>query len=255
MTSEANHQIQILQQPPHPARCESLNQQRRERGHHRTERKREKCVAEAYHRFSETGTVEIDGLDWELLNTENRQRLRRMFGMVFQDAALFDSLTIGENIALPMEIRKDIPLSTHAIQQKISSLLSDVGLAGDSQRRTMELSGGMQKRAGIARALAVNPDILLYDEPTAGLDGSTAERISRLMHQVNQNHPEVTSVTVTHDYLCAALVADRILFLDKQTGKLQEFTSEIEKIKERSRVLYAEKVLCSKFYSTLAKSA
>ncbi len=183
------------------------------------------------------GTVEVYEQDWQEITSEECQQLRQKFGMVFQDAALFDGLTIEENIALPLEIH-----AKPGIKEKVESLLKEVKLTQSAYNKPAELSGGMRKRAGIARALAVAPDILLYDEPTTGLDGATAALISDLIHTVNTRHKYVTAITVTHDYLCAAMVADRILYLDKETGRLEEWTEKLNAIKSS----YQNKEECQK---------
>jgi phospholipid/cholesterol/gamma-HCH transport system ATP-binding protein len=178
------------------------------------------------------GMVKILGHDWTSLTEDERLERRRLFGMVFQDATLFDDLTIAENVALPLELRQTRDVTLEQIQQHTMQFLAEVGLDDDPLRTPVELSGGMQKRVGIARALAITPQILLYDEPTAGLDHSTAEQISQIMYALPQQHPPLTSVTVTHDYACAALIADRLLYLDKQTGTLRELTADMQRLRK-----------------------
>jgi len=181
------------------------------------------------------GTVEVLGHHWSGLSDERKQELRKAFGIVFQNAALFDSLTIEENLTLPLTLRKDLRNSPAEARTKALARLREVGLSEvEAQRQPVQISGGMQKRAAIARALAVEPQIIFYDEPTAGLDPQTAERISRLIRQVNDAHPETTSYTITHDYRCAAVVGDRILYLDKKSGTLRQILSA-EELREMKR--------------------
>lgn len=136
--------------------------------------------------------------------------LRRHFGMVFQMAALFDSLTVGENVAFGLEAQgKKDPVE---VRRVVAETLRAVGLTGLEGMDPAELSGGMKKRVGLARAVAMGPEILLYDEPTTGLDPITADAINELILHTQRTY-QVTSVVVTHDMQSAYKVADRIVML------------------------------------------
>jgi phospholipid/cholesterol/gamma-HCH transport system ATP-binding protein len=137
-------------------------------------------------------------------------RVRRQVGMLFQGGALFDSLTVGENIAYPILERESV--SYRKIRARISEKLSMVGLEGIEDLKPSEISGGMQKRVALARAIATEPDVILYDEPTTGLDPSNANRINHLIKHL-QRVLGVTSIVVTHDMESAFTVSDRIALL------------------------------------------
>ena len=135
--------------------------------------------------------------------------------MVLQYSDLFDFLTVGENVAFGL--RQHLHLPEAEIQQRVRELLQDVGLEQDAAKYPSELSGGMKKRVGLARAIAVNPEILLYDEPTAGLDPIRTMSISRLIRKTQQKR-HVTSLLVTHDMESTFVAADRIAMLNE--GKI-----------------------------------
>ncbi len=157
------------------------------------------------------GEVIFDG--HKLANLQGRelvqQRIR--FGFLFQNAALFDSMTIGQNVAFPL--RQHQKLSEQKVQEVVLARLAEVGLpAGVVFKKPAELSGGMRKRAGLARALAMNPELLLYDEPTTGLDPIMSDVINELILSTRRTHL-VTSIVVTHDMRTARKVADRVVML------------------------------------------
>lgn len=141
--------------------------------------------------------------------------LRRRMGMLFQGAALFDSMTVGENIAFPL--RQHRKLSEDEIAARVAEVLSWIELEGIEDKMPAELSGGMQKRVGLARSIVLEPEIVVYDEPTTGLDPLTSDTISELIRRL-QRERHVTSIVVTHDVRCAFLVADRVAMLDE--GKI-----------------------------------
>lgn len=157
------------------------------------------------------GRVLFDGRDLAALSDAELTEQRTRYGFVFQQAALFDSMTIGQNVAFP--VRQHRNLDQQAVRDIVISRLTDVGLSESVLRkRPAELSGGMRKRVGLARALVLNPELVLYDEPTTGLDPIMSAVINDLIIQT-RNRGDVTSVVVTHDMKSALKVADRIVML------------------------------------------
>lgn len=157
----------------------------------------------------DSGSVEVDGRRVEQLDNEGLTALRREIGFVFQSAALFDSLTIEENIRLGLVRQR---LDESEIAARVNRSLAIVGLADVLERHPAELSGGMRKRVGIARAIALQPRYILWDEPTTGLDPVTSATMDLLMRRT-RDELGVTSVVVTHDMRSAFTVADRIAML------------------------------------------
>jgi phospholipid/cholesterol/gamma-HCH transport system ATP-binding protein len=161
------------------------------------------------------GDIWIDQEEITRLNESRLSKVRRKMGFLFQDAALFDSLTLYENLALPL--RRLTDKSPGEVDFVIDRVLGQVGLAGDKCRMPAQLSGGMRKRAGLARALVLEPRILLADEPSSGLDRITASEIDELLLKQKAEHG-TTLIVVTHDVHGARRVADRIAVLNR--GKL-----------------------------------
>lgn len=156
------------------------------------------------------GHVYVDGEDITHFRRKKLFEMRMRFGMVFQGAALFDSLTVGENVGLAL--REHTNMSDEEIADVCDQKLRMVGMEGVSDKRPAELSGGMKKRVGFARAIAMEPECVLYDEPTTGLDPIMADVINNLIIKLN-NELEITSVVVTHDLASAYKVGDRIAML------------------------------------------
>ncbi len=162
-----------------------------------------------------SGTIYVFGRDIFSLSEQDFNEIRRKIGMSFQGSALFNSMTIAENVALPLREFTQLEESTIRIMTRMK--LEQVGLAGCDDLFPSQLSGGMKKRAGVARALAMDPEILLFDEPSAGLDPVIAAGIDNLIVKLKSAF-HMTIVVVTHELASAFLIADRITVLDK--GKL-----------------------------------
>jgi len=170
------------------------------------------------------GRVELFGGDLAEMDEDALTAVRKRFGVLFQSGALFNSMTVGENVALPLREHTDLDPATIDIVVKIK--LELVGLREASERMPAELSGGMKKRAGLARAIALDPEILFYDEPSAGLDPVTSTQIDQLMMDVSRKLG-VASVVVTHEMDSAFRIADRMAMLDSgrmlMIGAREEF--------------------------------
>jgi phospholipid/cholesterol/gamma-HCH transport system ATP-binding protein len=172
----------------------------------------------------DAGEVLIDGDNIELMNERQLLRVRRNFGMVFQGAALFDSMTVAENVAFGL--RRSGHFTEMEIARRVAKALEVVDLPGTENKNPAELSGGMRKRVGLARAIVYEPQIVLYDEPTTGLDPIVSDSIDRLIIRV-RDHLKVTSIVVTHDMRTARRVGNRVLMLHAKKiyagGAPQEF--------------------------------
>ena len=158
----------------------------------------------------DTGEVLIDGENIVPMNERQLLRVRRKFGMVFQGAALFDSMTVAENVAFGL--RRHEHLTEAEIGRRVAGALEMVDLPGTEDKQPAELSGGMRKRVGLARAIIYEPQIVLYDEPTTGLDPIVSDSIDQLILRV-RDRLKVTTVVVTHDMRTARRVGQRVLML------------------------------------------
>jgi phospholipid/cholesterol/gamma-HCH transport system ATP-binding protein len=156
------------------------------------------------------GRVVIDGTDILELKHSQMMRFRRKIGFLFQFGALFDSMTVGENIGF--ELKETLRLRKAEIAEKVQENLALVGLSGIEDKMPSDISGGMRKRVALARAIASRPAIMLYDEPTTGLDPITADKINELIVGINREL-NVTSIAVTHDMASAYKIANRIVML------------------------------------------
>ena len=158
----------------------------------------------------DAGEVFVDGENITRMNERQLLAVREKFGMVFQGAALFDSMTVEENVAFPLVRKKKY--SAAEISRRVAAALEVVDLPGTEKKKPAELSGGMRKRVGLARAIVYEPRILLYDEPTTGLDPIVSDSIDRLIIRV-RDRLKVTSVVVTHDMRSARRVGNRVFLL------------------------------------------
>jgi phospholipid/cholesterol/gamma-HCH transport system ATP-binding protein len=163
---------------------------------------------------SDAGSIRIHGREITRLELGELNEIRKRVGFLFQHAALYDSLTAEENVAFPLI--RHTHLSPAQRRDRVRALLSSVGMEQHLAKLPSEISGGMQKRVGLARALALDPDILLFDEPTAGLDPITAGEINRLISELKERH-KITSVVATHDIHGARSFSDRVVMLDEGT--------------------------------------
>lgn len=159
----------------------------------------------------DSGQVLVEGEDITAMSSRELSRVRRRVGFLFQNAALFDSISVGENVAFPLRRHTDLP--DREIRSRVRLLLAQVGLEHEYDKMPADLSGGMRKRAGLARALALQPPILLADEPSAGLDPVTAAEIDALLASLKtQSH--TTLLVVTHNIPSARAIGDELVFLD-----------------------------------------
>ena len=182
---------------------------------------------------ADAGKVLVEGDDIGTLDEDGLMRVRRKMGYLFQSAALFDSFTLNENLAMPLH-RLDPTRTSGQIKDCVERTLKEVGLEKDGNKMPNALSGGMQKRAGLARALVLRPKILLVDEPASGLDRITASEIDDLLIKVKTER-HTTMVIVTHDVHGARKIADKFAVLDK--GRLLAFGSPAELDKSPDNLL------------------
>jgi phospholipid/cholesterol/gamma-HCH transport system ATP-binding protein len=173
---------------------------------------------------------EIAGLEMDALND-----IRKKMGFLFQQSALYDSFTVEENVAFPL--RRHTQLSDAERKKKVRELLSSVGLEKDLQKMPSDISGGMQKRVALARAIALDPEVLLFDEPTTGLDPITASEIGQLIRDLQEKH-HMTSVVVTHDMHAAKKFSDRMVLLHEGTIRAEGTFADLERSKDEFVVQY-----------------
>ena len=177
----------------------------------------------------DSGSVQIHGQEIQGMNISQLNELRKKVGFLFQQAALYDSFNVEENVAFPL--RRHAKMSPEERKKRVRELLSSVEMDRDLEKMPSEISGGMQKRVGLARALALDPDILLFDEPTAGLDPITADEIGKLISRL-QKERQMTSVVVTHDVHAAKSFSDRMVLLHEGTIRAEGTFQELERSKD-----------------------
>jgi phospholipid/cholesterol/gamma-HCH transport system ATP-binding protein len=173
------------------------------------------------------GSICIFGQNIAEVNYEELNQLRIKIGFLFQSGALYDSMTVYENLAFPLRHHKK-HLGREKINQLIQEVLENVGLPDAGSKMPAELSGGMSKRIGLARTLILKPSIMLYDEPTTGLDTMTAKEISQLILDMQRKY-RISSLIITHDISCAKMTADRIVMLNEGTIVAEGTYNELAK--------------------------
>ncbi len=181
---------------------------------------------------SDNGTINVLGQDVSTLNTKNLGELRKKIGFLFQSGALYDSMTVKENLEFVLH-RMESKLTEEEMAERIHDALENVGLANVLDKMPSQLSGGMRKRISLARTVVVNPLIMLYDEPTTGLDPVTSAEISLLINEVKKKY-KTSSIIITHDIECARTTADRVIMLqDGQVyaeGKFNQFEKSTDSL-------------------------
>jgi phospholipid/cholesterol/gamma-HCH transport system ATP-binding protein len=160
---------------------------------------------------ADKGELNVFGIDMTKLNGPQLNAVRVRVGFLFQNSALYDSMTVRENLLFPLK-RHSKNLTTKEVETSITEVLESVGLREAIDKMPSELSGGMRKRIGLARTLILRPEIILYDEPTTGLDTITSREISELILKVQEKY-KTTSIIITHDMACAKLTGDRLVIL------------------------------------------
>ena len=175
----------------------------------------------------DSGSVRIHGQDIAGLTLDKLGEIRQKMGFLFQHAALYDSLTVEQNVAFPLQHHKK-EMSKADKADRVRQLLAEVGMDGAFEKMPSDISGGMQKRVGLARALALEPDILLLDEPTAGLDPISAAEIDDLVLKLQQEH-HMASIVVTHDLYSAKTIADRLALLNEGNVVIEGSFEELQK--------------------------
>lgn len=180
----------------------------------------------------DSGQVLIGGTDITTLNDRDLNEIRKKFGMLFQESALFDSMNVGENVAFPL--REQTKMKDDEIKKIVADRLRAVGLTGIEDKMPSELSGGMRKRVGLARAIAMHPQMVLFDEPTTGLDPIMTEAINNLIIDTQKNF-DLTSIVISHDVASIFKIGHKIAMLHE--GKIVEYGTPEEIRKSKNPVL------------------
>lgn len=177
--------------------------------------------------YPDSGSIKVFGVNITELNENELKDVRKKIGFLFQNGALYDSMTVRENLEFPL-IRSGKSIDQKKMTEKVEEVLNSVGLIDTIDKMPSELSGGMRKRIALARTLILDPGIILYDEPTTGLDPVTSREISELVLKMQEKY-KVTSVVVTHDISCTKLVSNRIVILKDGTLFKEGTFEELEK--------------------------
>ena len=179
---------------------------------------------------ADKGKIKVFGTDITKVNTAELNTIRLRIGFLFQNAALYDSMTVRQNLEFALK-RHSKDLSPEELEEKVRDILESVGLEEAIDKMPSELSGGMRKRIGLARTLILKPEILLYDEPTTGLDTITSREISELILEIQKKY-KTTSIIITHDLACAKLTGDRIMILKDGVMHIEGTYETLEKSKD-----------------------
>lgn len=189
----------------------------------------------------DSGYVHIEGKDVINMSIKELNKARKKIGFLFQSGALYDSMTVRENLGFTLV--KNTDLSKDEIEEKVVNALQKVSLEHSIDKMPSELSGGMRKRVALARSIITEPELMLYDEPTTGLDPITSKEISELILNL-QKSLNMTSIVVTHDLICANIIADRAIFLKEgkiaYQGNIKDLTSSEDKF---LRNFFSEKII------------
>lgn len=187
-----------------------------------------KCMVGLIH--ADAGEVTVLGYNVNTLNPDELNEMRQQIGFSFQSSALYDSMSVRENLAFPL--KRNLKMYNRKEQDElIITALQDVGLENTADKKPAELSGGMKKRIGIARTLILKPKIMLYDEPTAGLDPMTSTEINELILKVREKY-KTSSIIITHDISCARQTSDRIIALVNGLNKAEATFTELAKTED-----------------------
>ncbi len=176
---------------------------------------------------ADEGEINVFGTDITKIDTTELNEIRVRIGFLFQNAALYDSMSVRENLGFTLK-RHAKDLSAEELENQIKDVLESVGLAEAIDKMPSELSGGMRKRIGLARTLILKPEIILYDEPTTGLDTITSREISELLLEIQKKH-KTSSIIITHDMACAKHTADRLVILKDGVIHTEGTYEELEK--------------------------
>jgi phospholipid/cholesterol/gamma-HCH transport system ATP-binding protein len=178
----------------------------------------------------DAGSIRIHGKEITDLDRKQLNEVRKTVGFLFQEAALYDSMTVEQNVEFPLS--RHTKLSPEDRKKRAGEILASVGMDKDLEKMPSEISGGMQKRVGLARAIALQPDIVLFDEPTAGLDPITGEEIGQLILQLKEKH-QMASIVVTHDIHAAKHFSDRVVMLNEGKILFEGTFAELEKSEDK----------------------
>jgi phospholipid/cholesterol/gamma-HCH transport system ATP-binding protein len=187
-----------------------------------------KCIVRLLN--PDSGTINIFGKNVHSLNNKELAEVRKKIGFLFQSGALYDSMTVRQNLEFPLRRIKN-KLTEKEVNEKVNEVLENVGLADALNKMPSQLSGGMRKRISLARTLVIDPLIMLYDEPTTGLDPATSDEISSLINDVRKKY-KTSSLIITHDIECARATADRIIMLHDGEVYTEGNLDDFEKSKD-----------------------